>query len=54
MIHNKLVFINGEDEMSRNFFYTDYTIKVNLLTVVSNESVADEAYNVTTGGGGEP
>ena len=50
MIHNELVYINGDGETSRDFCYIDNVIQVNLLAATSQQvDAANQVYNVAVG-----
>ena len=50
MLHNELVYINGDGETSRDFCYVDNAVQANLLAACTdNEEALGQVYNVAFG-----
>ena len=50
MLHNELVYINGDGETSRDFCYVDNAVEANLLAACTdNEAALGQVYNVAFG-----
>jgi UDP-N-acetylglucosamine 4-epimerase len=49
MIDNDELFINGDGETSRDFFFIENTVQTNILAATASEEAKDEVYNVAVG-----
>jgi len=49
MITNKLVYINGDGETSRDFCYIDNTVQANILAAITEDEATNQIYNVAVG-----